>query len=137
MQISRSSVVLWLAAAAGAVVAGCGGGGPKLGSVSGTVTLDGKPLPEAEVVFQPEEGSPSFGMTDKDGRYELMYTPDRDGALVGKHTVRITTSRASGPPGQQEITPELVPPEYNEESSQTREVKPGSNEFNFEIPTGG
>jgi hypothetical protein len=35
-------------------VAGCGSSGPPIAYVSGKVTMDGKPLPNATVVFIPE-----------------------------------------------------------------------------------
>ena len=73
---------------------GCGPGGPELGTVTGIVTFKGEPLPEAEIEFQPEaEGTPSYGTTDQEGRYELRFTPERNGAMVGTHRVQITTYR--------------------------------------------
>ena len=43
---------------------GCGPGGPEIASVEGKVTLDGKPLPNAAVVFIPENGRPAGATTD-------------------------------------------------------------------------
>ncbi len=113
--------------------AGCSDSGPALGTVSGTVTLDGNPLPNAEVEFQPvAEGSPSYGTTDENGHYELAYGVGKPGAMVGKHEVRISTYRqdAADDEGLSPAIeyPELLPPKYNEESELTREVKSGSNE---------
>src|SRR5437667_12114172 len=71
-------------------VSGCGNS-PPLGTVSGRVTLDGQPLAETTVEFQPASGSPSYGVTDADGRYTLAWNADQQGALVGRHTVRITS----------------------------------------------
>ena len=65
---------------------GCGGDSdlPDLGSVTGTVTLDGKPLPNATVEFTPVDGGrPSVAMTEDDGEYELEYTPGNFGATPG------------------------------------------------------
>jgi hypothetical protein len=74
-----------------ACLAGCGGSDlPELGEVSGVVTLDGEPLPNAIVEFQPSaEGRPSSAETDEEGRYELLYLIDAPGALLGEHTVRV------------------------------------------------
>ena len=119
--------------------AGCSDSGPELGTVSGTVTLDGKPLPKATIEFQPGPGgSPSYGDTDEDGYYELLYGIGKPGAMVGKHEVRISTYRkeAADDEGLSPAIeyPELLPPKYNEESELTCEVKSGSNEgVNFDL----
>ncbi len=117
-------------------VTGCSSdSGPELGFVTGVVTLDGKPLPDANVAFQPEDGAPSYGTTDAQGRYELVYTPKKKGAVVGKHTVRISTyqvlTEENG--GKREI-PEKAPPEFNTETKLFRDVKPGEQTFDFPIP---
>jgi len=70
---------------------GCGGD-MKVAPVSGTITLDGQPLDQASVVFQPDQGGrPSFGVTDKDGAYTLAYSMNEGGAEVGPCAVKITT----------------------------------------------
>jgi len=139
MKSRRSAAIVGVAAATWVIpvlfFAGCGDSGPERGEVTGTVTLDGQPLAEATVEFQPQEGAPSYGETDAQGRYRLGYTPEKPGAVVGKHTVSITTGRMKGPPGSQEEVPERVPPEYNTESTVTREVQPGENVFDFPIQT--
>ncbi len=80
------------------VVAGCGGTG--YAPVSGTVLLNGQPLADAKLMFEPvgdaqgnANGNISYGRTDAAGRYTL-HCPiaDRDGAMVGKHRVRIVTA---------------------------------------------
>jgi hypothetical protein len=72
---------------------GCTGGGNEvdLGTVSGVVTMDGKPLADAIVVFAPAEGNPSTGRTDTNGSYELSYLGNAKGAILGNHKVSITT----------------------------------------------
>lgn len=72
---------------------GCGGPGdrPELGTVSGTVTDGGEPLPNAWIEFEPEKGRLSAGRTDEEGAYSLQYTYDTEGAVVGRHTVKIGT----------------------------------------------
>ena len=83
--------------AVAAMFTGCSdnSGGP-LGPVSGTVTLDGKPLVGVEVVFSPmategnsNPGVYSFGTTDESGHYELKTRHGKTGAIVGKHSVTI------------------------------------------------
>jgi hypothetical protein len=123
------------------IVAGCGGSG--LGEVTGKVTLDGQPLAGAIVTFYPQEGRPSIGMTDSEGNYELGFTASEKGAVVGKHTVRITTGAGedredeSGEDEDQEegadFADPTIPAKYNSKSELTREVTSGSNEFDFDL----
>lgn len=69
---------------------GCGNE-MKVAPVSGTLTLDGEPVEQASVVFEPEEGGrPSFGVTNAQGRYTLAYSRTLNGAEVGDCVVKIT-----------------------------------------------
>jgi len=120
------------------LAAGCRDSGPELGEVTGVVTLDGKPLPNATVEFQPTAsgGSSSQGTTDESGRYELMYGVGRPGAMIGEHAVRITTYRMEPADEQGENMiehPEILPPKYHEQSELKREVASGSQVINFEL----
>jgi len=120
------------------LTAGCDRGDrPELGTVSGTVTLDGRPLPYALLEFQPERGRISYGCTDSVGRYRLIYIRNIGGAKVGRHSVSISTLRqaeASGPDGKPiPASPELVPKKYNTETTLRAEVKAGNNTFDFAL----
>ena len=120
---------------------GCSGN-EEFGTVSGTVTLDGEALEDAVVHFQPEHGRTSIGITDSDGEYQLDYTRDRKGAEVGKHTVKIIRQRDLGaPPADAKsgtrLEPKPLPKRYNTESTLTKEVKPGSNSFDFNLKSDG
>jgi hypothetical protein len=116
------------------VLSGCGAeDAPELGTVSGTVKLDGKPLPNASVVFDPEQGSISMGRTDDAGHYELRYSFDEMGAVPGKHTVHIGTGDQSAEPPAREV----VPAKYNHLSKLTQEVKPGENTIDFDLKSEG
>ena len=55
---------------------GCGG--PHAAQVSGTVTLDNKPLPNANVTFHPagRAGAVAYGQTDAQGGYVLSTGTD-------------------------------------------------------------
>jgi hypothetical protein len=114
--------------------------------VSGQITLDGQPLAEAVVVFQPmrnprdpdaaaHSGMGSVGRTDAAGRYRLrLVEPDREGALVGRHSVTITTA-ATSPAGDDSALPEgeRVPREWRD-GSQRFEVPPqGTSTADFEL----
>lgn len=85
----RSSVrVSAFASAVCFLFAGCGGSG--VVPVSGTLTYKGKPVTNAFVNFVPENGRPSTGETDPNGRFTLVYDPQTKGAQVGKHRVFVT-----------------------------------------------
>jgi hypothetical protein len=111
---------------------GCGGGAgdtPELGTVHGLVKMDGQPLPDATVRFMPvEAGRFSTGRTDENGEYELQYSQSAEGAVLGKHKVTIRTYSSD----DDNVVPEKVPIQYNNETTLEAEVKPGSNELNFE-----
>src|SRR5437870_5117851 len=68
-------------------ITGCGDSGPTIVPVTGTLTYKGKPVTNAVVDFMPENGRPSWGATDADGRFKLNYDREHDGVLVGKHKV--------------------------------------------------
>ncbi len=96
------------AGAACLAAAGCGPG-YELVPVSGQVTWHGRPLAGWGVQFQPISDGPaspgpgSHGTTDAEGRYTLhLVDPDRPGAVVGRHRVRITPP-ASGDDAQDDL----------------------------------
>jgi len=102
---TRIAVFAAVCAAAALVTTGCGGGPEyELARVSGRVTLDGKPLAEVRVTFQPKAkgekevnpGPGSYAITDEKGRFELgVGAPKSEGAVVGMHSVRFKHPEAS------------------------------------------
>jgi len=118
---------------------GCGPTGPAIAEVEGQVLMNGQPLPGATVTFEPPGARPSVGVTDEQGRYQLLYSTATEGALVGEHVVRISTFQPSvpaGPNGEMtEMKPELVPDKYNEDSELTVVVEDswGAQEHDFEL----
>lgn len=116
-----------------AIMIGCAEG--DMGQVSGTVTLNGQPLPDADVTFTPVEGGrPSFGTTDSNGKYDLLHTKSQKGAIVGTHTVTITTYEESD---DQVTREEKVPTKYNLETELKETVKAGSQTIDFELDSKG
>lgn len=71
------------------VTIGCSDSGLKLADVSGVVTVDGKPMAYAGVVFHPEIGPIATGNTDAEGKF-VMVTAGKKGASVGDHVVTIS-----------------------------------------------
>ncbi|SIO30304.1 hypothetical protein SAMN05444166_3623 [Singulisphaera sp. GP187] len=77
-----------------AFLAGCGTGDEtdsyRLVPVSGHVTLDGKPLEGAKVLFTPSEANrpntPGVDVTGQEGNYQLMYR-GRSGVAPGSYQV--------------------------------------------------
>ena len=125
----RKSTISVVAAFVGGLLAGgCGGsGGPELAEVSGIVTLDGRPLEGAGVVFKREGARHSVGWTDDAGHFELTYLRDIRGAVVGVHTVKVTMA------DEEAGVPESIPARYNRETTLHRTVESGSNEFEFTL----
>lgn len=72
---------------------GCGESGPALVSVTGTVTLNNKPLEGAVIQFLPDtsnqEGQPGEDETGPSGNYKAR-TRGRSGLVPGKYRVVIT-----------------------------------------------
>lgn len=113
---------------------GCGGSGPELVPVRGTVTLDGDPLPEATLIFIPENGRNSTATTDASGRYELWYTRDRKGAVPGEHTVQVRTKTVfTDDEGHDREVPQKVPSRYNDASELKVRVEAGKSEYPLEL----
>ena len=95
--------------------AGCGKAKPATAPVTGRVLLDGKPVADAAVMFEPVDGGvPARGSTRSDGGFTLSTFARDDGAIVGRHRVSISKfvtegvaanelglEAAPGPPGVQ------------------------------------
>jgi len=124
--------VLLLAAA---VLPGCGKSLPEnMGRISGQVTLDGAPLPDALVTFAPKDasGSTMLATTDSSGNY-------RGEAHVGQHAVSIVTYREANPDSDppRAAAPEKVPVKYNYKTELMAEVKSGSNTLDWQLKSDG
>jgi hypothetical protein len=119
-------------------------------SVSGTLALDGKPLPGAVITFEdPEKGTFSFARTDSDGEYTLQFDSQMDGVIPGKKVVQVSTTRnilgLKGEEGVEEgessseggeapkAAGETVPSCYNKESKLTVEVTSSTTTFDFDL----
>jgi hypothetical protein len=106
---------------------GCGGPGdmPEIGEVSGTVTLDGKPLPGALIKFKPDVGRVAAAVTDPEGNYFLKYKDGVDGTKLGPNTVSFEYELgSSGPP---------IPRKWGDRSEEKVDVKAGANDFDFAL----
>jgi hypothetical protein len=123
---------------------GCFGGSnvPELAKVSGTITMDGKPLPDATVTFFPQSlqgdqaARPATGATDESGHYELHYSTTESGARPGQYKVAVSTYRPEGEdrdgnevPG----SPETVPGVYNTQTTLSADVKVDGSPLDFKL----
>src|SRR5262245_22428311 len=129
------------------VVLGCGG--KKFAPVSGVVTLDGKPYGMAAISFQPigdkdnpNPGRGSNAFTDENGRFVLKSDGTEDGAIVGKHLVRISTRPdakfvdAPSPDGGGPPTPpDRIPVEWRVPGKEFTVPPGGTDKANFDIVT--
>ena len=119
------------------LIAGCQPPGPvrpTLGTVTGTVTMDGKPLADVLVTFEPQAGGrQSMGTTNAQGVYELTYDVETKGAVVGSHRVTVTTPGVSEAPDPSGEAKDPVPAKYNTESTLVEEVKAGANTIDLEL----
>ena len=77
---------LLLAFAAVTLLPGCSDA-PDLVQIQGRVTRGGNPLPGVIVQFHPEDGRPSWGKSDAEGKFTLNYSKHYEGARLGKHRV--------------------------------------------------
>jgi len=109
--------------------------------VTGMVTLDGKPVADAAVLFTPVGGGPpASGTTDGEGRFQLTAV-NQPGAVPGEHQVTITKQTmhgitADGMPGPEGIRIEWhVPEKYSkpETSGLKANVSRQETDFTFTL----
>jgi len=122
---------------------GCGGD-PARGSVTGKVTVDGEPLADGTILFQPtgDTRGPNAGATIQNGRYRIKR--DR-GATVGMNVVEITGTLKTGEPKSLpsqgvRLTPEMIyeatgvrPLEFESERPLEVKIAAGANKFDFPL----
>lgn len=133
-----------LLACVGFTWSGCKPSGPELREVTGTVTVNGKPVAGAVLTFVPAAGgSPSYGATDHEGKYRLAFTDTKFGAMVGEHDVEIAVNKLSAAeraemkaqgmevPDQQAS----IPKKYREKGALKATVERKANVIDFPMTT--
>jgi hypothetical protein len=137
---------LWrflLISAVGLALGGCSGEGA--GRVTGSVTLDDRPLADAEVQFLPQKDrslGAARGKTDSNGKFEILVGGKTGQKLKpGKYVVLVTkyVDKKGQPLSAEESANQqaggnvrnLVPERYSEPdtSEQYAEIKPGTNDL--------
>jgi hypothetical protein len=106
------------------VSAGCNDGKPTRVPVAGTVLIDGKPLAVGSIQFVPNGARASGSGIDSQGHFSLTCYSPGDGAVVGKHKVKIT--------GAQNISEKQVRWEAPKKYS---DINTSGLEFTVDAPT--
>jgi hypothetical protein len=122
-------------AAALFALTGCGDSGPKVVPVSGTVTIDGKPLAYGFVQVMPADWRPATGKIGPDGRFTLTTMKEGDGCVAGTHPVAILASESLSP----ETTKWHAPKKYADavESKLTVTVSGPTDDLKIELKWNG
>lgn len=103
-----------------AALAGCGDGRPSLVEAIGTVTVNGKPVEGATVVFEPIEveaekfARPAVATTDASGQFAMGAYGKSEGVPIGKYAVGIEKRELVGdlPANYNAENPEATPLKY-------------------------
>src|SRR5262245_38889944 len=108
-------------AALALALASAGCGGEKTYRVTGTITWNGEPVQDGQIIFEAEDGQtqPAASKFTKDGRFEVR-------AAAGAKRVRIYGQRSKGfnRVMNQETFESYVPKEYNAKSELRFQVMP-------------
>lgn len=133
MRLSCACIAPFLLAA----LAGCGETGLPKAKVAGTVTLDGKPLETANILFvSADNTTTTTALTIADGAYGGE-------VAIGKMLVRISSLKAVGKEKAydtpdsplRDIYEEQVPARYNANTELSAEIKAGEQKLDFPLKT--
>ncbi len=106
-------------------------------NVSGTITLDSKHLPNAQILFIDNNKTYSYGVTDDNGRYALHFNSKMPGVTQGTKRVEIWTTR-SGPDFETLMRTslpvnEIIPTKYNLDSTLTETIASDRISIDFHL----
>ena len=130
-------IAWWRSAALGAILLIAGCAKPTIGTVSGTVTVDGSPAKSGSIAFFPvDRKSRTTGAEILDGQYTAQVP-------LGASKVEIRVSKVVGQkklydtPNSpvQPLLEEALPPKYNDQTELQFDVQPGPNQQNFQLTT--
>jgi hypothetical protein len=133
------AVLAWAISAS--VLSGCGGNsGPERVVVTGTVTYNGKPIPDGAILFAPTTSLPTTAAIVLDGRYKA---DGLGGVPVGTHKVQFEAFRTDPLPGRSParlrfgdtVRTQYLPNKFNVDSQLQITIPPGSRQItkNFDL----
>lgn len=119
-----------------------------MGAVTGTVTLDGKPLARGRLALECPGHRPASARIENGRILEVTTYRPGDGAAIGRHLIAVFARAESTPavaesPGQSRsspasmVGPSLIPVRYNhpDTSGLSVTIKPGLNMLSLELTT--
>jgi hypothetical protein len=117
------------------LLVGCGKS--NVGTVQGTVMVDGSPAKEGSIAFFPVDGkSPTAGAEIRDGRYSAQVPLGssrieiRVPKVVGQKRLYNTPNSPIMP-----LLEESLPAKYNEQTELEFNVQPGENQRDYQLTT--
>lgn len=117
------------------VLVGCGGGKPA--TVTGIVTIDGKPLSNGTVTYSPAGGGmKAIGLIKSDGSYQIKTNSDA-GIDIGEYDVAVVSREviSSGPDSPPMPGKYVAPKHYGnmKTSGLHYQVEKGSNQIDIDL----
>ena len=122
-------------------LSGCTNEPYQVAPVSGIVTLDGQPVAQVAVMFQPvavdgnvNPGPGSYGITDAEGRYSLrLVGKESAGGVVGKNKVRFDpySDEVADPSDDRPFRPKKAMPKIPSKYNRVEAL------FEFDVPAKG
>ncbi len=116
---------------------GCSGGQdkdlPSTISVTGVVTYQGKPVPDAQVMFYPVQGrKPASGKADASGKFQLSTFGKNDGVIPGEHKVTVIAYDSTS---EGLAMDSVIPEKYTSQTSSplTINVSEGQEEIKLDL----
>jgi len=111
---------------------GCGASKPKLCPISGTVTLDGKPLDAGLIYFKTIESGAIHNFQIEGGAFAGETDAGERRVEIYCYVAKKQEVNLNGMKG--ELQENIIPPRYNLESKLTATVtREGPNQFKFEL----
>ena len=115
---------------------GCGqgdSGGPRMQTVTGTITFKGEPLKEADLLVRTVDGKHAAGTKVADGKFVLK-------APIGQSNVEVTAMRdvpgefrEENPGERVPVREQFIPAKYNVQTMLKLDVKPDSKDVKFDL----
>jgi hypothetical protein len=99
--------------------------------VEGTVTLEGEPLANADVMFDSPDGPRGFGTTDDSGRFTVITRQYGAGLPAGTYRVLVTGSEKTRIRGS--AKPVLLAPAYRESGVGRVTIAAGAAPLSFDL----